>query len=102
MGWSIHNDTRLERFYAGYSGSSGGEGTTSSYKHKLTSTIAMFGTVTTWSSDDRLKDNEELIESACETLSKLRPQTYDKKPSIESDDPTTWIKESGLIAQGVL
>ena len=52
-------------------------------------------------SDDRLKDNEELIESACETLSKLRPQTYDKKPSIENDDPTTWIKENGLIAQEV-
>ena len=32
------------------------------------------------SSDDRLKENEELIENACETLSKLRPQLYDKKP----------------------
>ena len=64
-------------FYAGYSGTSGGESTTSSYKHRLTSTTAVFGTFTAWSSDDRLKDNEELIESACETLSKLRPQTYD-------------------------
>ena len=45
-------------FYAGFTGTSGGEGTTSSYKHKLTSTIAQFGTVTTWSSDDRLKDNK--------------------------------------------
>ena len=27
----------------------------------------------TQSSDDRLKENEELIENACETLSKLRP-----------------------------
>ena len=93
-------------FYAGYSGSSGDEGTTSSYKHKLTSAEARFNTAVygSWfssTSDDRLKDNEELIESACETLSKLRPQTYDKKPSIESDDPTTWIKESGLIAQEV-
>ena len=34
----------------------------------------------TQSSDDRLKGNEELIENACETLSKLRPQLYDKKP----------------------
>ena len=66
-------------FYAGYTGSAGGENATSSYKHKLTSTIAQFGTVTTWSSDDRLKDNEELIESACETLNKLKPQTYNKK-----------------------
>ena len=31
-------------------------------------------------SDDRLKDNEEIIENACETLPKLRPQLYDKKP----------------------
>ena len=52
-------------------------------------------------SDDRLKENEELIENACETLSKLRPQIYDKKPDIENDDPTSWHKESGLIAQEV-
>ena len=32
------------------------------------------------SSDDRLKENEEIIENACETLSKLRPQLHDKKP----------------------
>ena len=32
------------------------------------------------------------IEKACETLSKLRPQLYDKKPDIENDDPTTWHK----------
>ena len=30
------------------------------------------------SSDDRLEENEELIEHACETLSKLRPQLYAK------------------------
>ena len=33
-------------------------------------------------SDDRLKDNESIIENACETLSKLRPQLYDKKSQI--------------------
>ena len=31
-------------------------------------------------SDDRLKENEEIIEHACESLSKLRPQLYDQKP----------------------
>ena len=41
-------------------------------------------------SDDRLKENEELIENACETLSKLKPQLYDKKPDIDNDDHTTW------------
>ena len=35
---------------------------------------------TTGNSGDRLKGNEEIIENACETLSKLRPQLYDKKP----------------------
>ena len=39
-----------------------------------------FHKTTTNDSDDRLKENEELIENACETLSKLRPQLYDKKP----------------------
>ena len=53
------------------------------------------------SSDDRLKENEELIEHACETSPKLRPQLYDKKPDMENDDPTTWHKESGLIVQEI-
>lgn len=55
----------------------------------------------TQSSDDRLKENEEFIENACETLSKLRPQIYDRKPDMENEDETTWYKESGLIAQEV-
>ena len=52
-------------------------------------------------SDDRLKENEMFIENVCETLSNLRPQLYDKKPDMENDDPTTWYKESGLIAQEI-
>ena len=55
----------------------------------------------TGTSDDRLKENEVITENACETLSKLRPQIYDKKPDMENNDPTTWIKESGLIAQEI-
>ena len=51
------------------------------------------------SSDDRLKENAESIEHACETLSKLKPQLYDKKPDIENEDPKSWYKESGLITQ---
>ena len=42
-----------------------------------------------------------MIEDACETLSKLRPQLYDKKADIDNDGHTTWYKESGLIAQEV-
>ena len=52
-------------------------------------------------SDDRLKENEELIENVCETLCKLRPQLYYKKPDIDNDDFTVWYKESGLIAQEI-
>ena len=44
-------------------------------------------------SDDRLKENEIFKESACETLSKLRPQLYDKKPDMENDDPKLGIKK---------
>ena len=53
------------------------------------------------SSDDRIKGNEKLIDNACETLSKLRLQMYDKKPSIGNTDSTTWYKAGGLIAQEV-
>ena len=42
--------------------------------------IINFYIPTTNASDDRLKGNEEFKENACETLSKLRPQLYDKKP----------------------
>ena len=56
---------------------------------------------TTNVSDDRLKENEEYIENVCETLSKLRPQLYDKKPDMENNDPKIWHKESGLIAQEI-
>ena len=57
-------------------------------------------TFANWSGD-RLKENDIFIESACETLSKLRPQLYHKKPNMENNDSTTWIKEGGLIAQGI-
>ena len=52
-------------------------------------------------SDDRLKGNEELIANVCGTLSKLRPQLYDKKQDMVNNDPTSWYKESGLIAQEI-
>ena len=62
--------------------------------------IQMFQPLTQ-SSDDRLKENEKFIEHACETLAKLRPRIYDRKPSIEDEDESTWYKESGLIAQEI-
>ena len=57
--------------------------------------IQMFQPLTQ-SSDDRLKENEEFIENACETLSKLRPQIYDRKPDMENENTETWYKESGF------
>ena len=67
--------------------------------HMYVGIVVYFYKPITHASDDRLKGNEELIDNACETLSKLRPQLYDKKPDMENNDPTTWYKESGLIAQ---
>ena len=50
-------------------------------------------------SDDRLKTHKQIIENACDTLNKLRPHIYTHKLTIDNGDPTTWYKESGLIAQ---
>ena len=63
--------------------------------------IRCFYKPTTNAPDDRLKENDVIIESACETLSKLTPQLYDKKPDMENNDPKTLHKESGLIAQEI-
>ena len=47
--------------------------------------------------DDRLKENDVIIKkTACETLPKLIPQLYNKKPDMENTDSTTWIKQSGI------
>ena len=51
-------------------------------------------------SDDRLKENEVITESACGTLSTVKPQLYyKKKQTLNIRISSTWIKESGLIAQ---
>ena len=51
------------------------------------------------SSDDRIKNNEKVIENATETLLKLKPQTYNKFENMDCTGPYT--TESGLIAQQV-
>ena len=51
------------------------------------------------SSDDRIKNNEKVIENATETLLKLKPQTYEKYEKMDCTGPYT--TESGLIAQQV-
>jgi len=55
---------------------------------------------TTVSSDDRIKTNERYITNATETLLKLKPQIYDKGPSLGGGTGGTRV-ESGLIVQDI-
>jgi hypothetical protein len=48
-----------------------------------------------------LKENEVLITNAMDTIMKLRPEIYDKKPDFTSTDTSTWQKETGIIAQDI-
>jgi hypothetical protein len=61
--------------------------------------------VSAWSynyiSDDRVKENEELIQNVTDTLLKLRPQIYDKKRSLNAEDTEPTKKEAGLIVQEI-
>jgi hypothetical protein len=77
-----------------------GSAAVSGTKLSVTGTITATGSITA-NSDDRLKDNEELIVNATDTIMKLRPENYSKKPTFDSTDITTWHKESGLIAQEI-
>jgi hypothetical protein len=52
-------------------------------------------------SDDRLKNNEQPIINAIPTIMKLTPQSYLKKPSMDSSNIDEWTEEFGLIAQEV-
>ncbi len=51
------------------------------------------------SSDDRLKENEEIIQNGLEIINKIKPQIYKKKDEMDSVDETKWATESGVIAQ---
>ena len=75
-----------------------GIGTTfPSYKLDVNGDINHTGAITN-SSDDRLKENETRIENALNTICKLDPQTYDKRPDLESN---VFTYEAGLIAQDI-
>jgi hypothetical protein len=75
-------------------------GTISSFGISVTGNITATGTITS-GSDDRLKENEDLIMNATDTIMKLRPEIYDKKTDFASVDTSVWQKESGLIAQEI-
>jgi hypothetical protein len=55
----------------------------------------------TGNSDGRLKEKREMIENATDTLMKLCPQMYLKKPDFLSTNEAEWQRESGLVAQDV-
>ncbi len=55
----------------------------------------------TGNSDGRLKERRETIENATETLLKLCPQIYLKKPDFLSIHESEWQRESGFVAQDV-
>ena len=54
-----------------------------------------------YSSDDRIKVDEELITNATETMKKLSPQIYTKLSDLEQNGGIPIKTESGLIAQEV-
>ena len=64
-----------------------------------------YGSANTTLSDDRIKDNEEYIRDATQTLLKLKPQIYDKHLiwDLSSEDASNvnTVRESGLITQDV-
>ena len=63
----------------------------------VTGNVVVSGS-TVYTSDDRLKTNEEKIDKGLEYINKLTPQIYDKKESFGSN---TSKKDSGLIAQDI-
>jgi hypothetical protein len=76
-----------------------GNKTTAKYLSFNADTSITSNAAITTSSDDRLKENEKLIENATETLSKLTPQLYDKYKNMDLSGE--FHVESGLIAQEV-
>ena len=54
-----------------------------------------------YSSDDRIKVDEELITNATQTIKKLSPQIYTKLSDFEQNGGIPRKTESGLIAQEV-
>lgn len=56
-------------------------------------------------SDDRLKDNEEYLTGALETLMKIKPEIYDKRLQLEADPlipiEKQKVKEAGIIIQQI-
>ena len=54
-----------------------------------------------YSSDDRIKVEEQLITNATQTIKKLSPQIYTKLSNFEQNGGTPRNTESGLIAQEV-
>tara|TARA_B110001450_G_C17622393_1_gene481768 strand:- start:71 stop:1561 length:1491 start_codon:yes stop_codon:yes gene_type:complete len=71
------------------------------YFHHYGGGSVLFQSSIIHSSDDRLKSNEETIQNATETLLKLKPQKYKKKPTLREDEKREPYDDSGFMAQDV-
>ena len=71
------------------------------YLHHYGGGSVLFNNTIIHSSDDRLKSNEEIIQNATETLLKLNPQKYKKKPTLREDETREPYDDSGFMAQDI-
>ena len=75
--------------------------TCNTYLHHYGGGSVLFNNTIIHSSDDRLKSNEEIIQNATETLLKLNPQKYKKKPTLREDETREPYDDSGFMAQDI-
>ncbi len=97
--WGIWNSAHHYDVYSGISGTSP-SGSRDFYLNYYSGGSVRLVNGTYVSSDDRIKTNERYITNATETLLKLKPQIYDKGPSLGGGTGETRV-ESGLIVQDI-
>ena len=97
--WGIWNSAHHYDVYSGISGTSP-SGYRDFYLNYYSGGSVRLANAAIVTSDDRIKTNERYITNATETLLKLKPQIYDKGPSLGGGTGETRV-ESGLIVQDI-
>ena len=97
--WGMWNNAHHYDVYSGISGTSG-TGYRDFYLNYYSGGSVRLASGVYVTSDDRIKTNERYITNATETLLKLKPQIYDKGPSLGGGTGETRV-ESGLIVQDI-
>jgi len=97
--WGIWNNAHHYDVYSGISGTSP-SGYRDFYLNYYSGGSVRLASHVIVTSDDRIKTNERYITNATETLLKLKPQIYDKGPSLGGGTGETRV-ESGLIVQDI-